>query len=613
MPDTITTPNNLNNKSEVLEKELKRLYRKIGKTAYETSTADSELSELLTSRREKLLKRRQEIDEQLAKMGNVSGDDTKPEPTPVPEPEPEPEPTPTPEPEVEPEPTPEPEVDRGTVTNKAKKNSALKATIAAALIATTLIGGIALSGNRQSKKESVPKATISETQETISGIQDNYDKPGMYLSETKSSPYNFADASVVAEQCDLDEVEMVKYTAENQVESFADYLANLPEELQPTGFKGLSIVETEHRLESLSDKEFDSLKQYFDKTMDDAFTRRVNVNGDYDNAYMRPIDSSKPITHKNMELVHCTTHENAEFTEFYWLDKDGNRIGSMIVRMSPAYDREGNIISYEGCMQAITPKGEPSRLYEKLPEIPTPEPEPTPTPEPEPTPAPEPEPEPEPTPAPEPEPEPGRPSGGKLPDPTPEPEPGRPSGGKLPDPTPTPTPTPTPPYIPPHHPYTPPDKPKDSDNLVRIDDNIKEDITEDVHTEEVKIAPTEDVTKVEEVTEAPAPEEYHEPEPTIVQNEPSESAEQITFAPSYTESTTGETSTTSTETPVNTISPENNYTIDLGGANEGNAEARPVEANPAAQAAANAAEIPVSEAPTSGAELGNILSDLGIS
>ena len=645
MPNTETNSENLDNKSEKVDKELKRLYRKIGETAYGTSEMDSKFVESLISRRDNLLKRRQEINEQLAKMDNISSDENKPDEDTVPdntevdettapaeeepidgEETPETDTTtnietettdqdkPTdsePESPAESEDTPdespdESETSTETTINKPKNNAARAVITAAAILsAAAIIATLFSGGSKKSKKESTPQLTsssVSESYESVRGIQDGYDKPGMYLSEAKSSPYNFADASVVAEQCDLDEVEMVKYTAENQVESFADYLANLPAPLQPQGFRGLSIVETERRLESLSDKEFDSLKQYFDKTMDDAFTRRVNANGDYDNAYMRPIDSSKPITHDNMELVRFSTNENSEYTEFYWIDQDGNRIGSMLVKMSPVYDQEKNIVSYSGCLQVINPKGSAPNLYKGIPEIPTPEP--TPAPAPETTPEQEPEPEPEQ----------GDLSGGKLPDSTPEqeqesePEQGEFSGGKLPESTPPPAPTYTPSYRPS---YTPPDTPKDSDNLVRIDNNIKEDIAEDIHTEEVKITPTADVTGVEEVTVKPAPEEYHEPEPTIVQNEPSRSAEQI-VTPSYTPgSTTRETSTPSAEATTNTISPENNYTIDLGGANESNAEARPVEANPAAQAAANAAEIPVSEAPTSGAGLGNILSGLG--
>ena len=93
--------------------------------------------------------------------------------------------------------------------------------------------------------DGAPSAAVAlETAERERGIYDGYGEKGMYLSEHKTSPVAFANATEVAEVCDDDEVEMIKYTAHNQVESFADYLANLPEELQPDGFKGLSILET---------------------------------------------------------------------------------------------------------------------------------------------------------------------------------------------------------------------------------------------------------------------------------------------------------------------------------------------------------------------------------
>ena len=65
-----------------------------------------------------------------------------------------------------------------------------------------------------------------------------------------------------------------------------------------------------------------------------------------------------------------------------------------------------------------------------------------------------------------------------------------------------------------------------------------------------------------------------------------------------------------------TISEENEYSIDLGGANEENAPANPVLPNEEAQAAADNGEIPIEEAPgpedVGGSELDDNLSELGI-
>ncbi|MDO4526963.1 MAG: hypothetical protein Q4B87_02635, partial [Candidatus Saccharibacteria bacterium] len=129
------------------------------------------------------------------------------------------------------------------------------------------------------------------------------------------------------------------------------------------------------------------------------------------------------------------------------------------------------------------------------------------------------------------------------------------------------------------------------ENLKRIDDKILKDIAEDIGTEKVVVTPTENVEDVEEKTEKPSGADYEGTKPTIVENEASIPAEEI----------------------QPTLSPENDYSQNRGGANAGNAEANPVQDNTAGQAAADQNEIPISEAPTSGEALENALGDLGIS
>lgn len=207
--------------------------------------------------------------------------------------------------------------------------------------------------------------------ETELGIHNGYGEKGMWLSENKSGRYAFANAAEVAEVCNNDEEEMMNYAADNQVESFADYLANLPEELQPEGFKGLGIVDTEHKLEELSEQDFKEIKKQFYGAMDKAFTRRVVANGKYDNAYMALKDINGDAIHENMDIIKCTTNEhNLEVTEFYWEDDNGNEIGSMMVKMSPVYDDGGNIVSFKGCMQVIKPHEQGSPVYKKLTVVP---------------------------------------------------------------------------------------------------------------------------------------------------------------------------------------------------------------------------------------------------
>ena len=554
----------------------------------------------LSQRKEELLKRRAEIDAKLAELGAN-------EQTPMDAPAPS-ESTDDSELEAAIEPVDSHELEETTelsehakyTIERAKKNSGISQAITGAA-ALALAGVIMLGVTSSAKKteraqpDASPVVATEEenSQEIAKGIRDGYDEEGMWLSTNHAiekdgkwnyNSYKFANASVLAEKFDLDETEMVKYVAENQSESFADYLANLPSTLQPEGFKGLSILEAERRLESLSDDEYESIKQHFNSIMDDAFTRRVDVSGNFNNAFMRLKDQSSPITHDNMELVRCTSYEAKRFTEFYWLDEYGNPIGSMLVKMSPVYDRDGNITSYDGCLQVITPKGTMPDTHEGMEEITDADPEGEETEERDQTEDTETDPD---------EPEDNtteeRTSGGD-----PDPEPSHSDS----DPEPTPIIEDETIII-----------PKDSENLTRIDNHINDDIAEDINTEKITITPTEDVTKVEEITEMPAAEECHAPAPEIVQNEPSKEAESVQIA------SPDQTSTNNSQ-PTNVISEENDYTTDLGGANAANAAEPPVEANPEAQSAADAAEIPIEEAPApedvGGTELNDILRGLGI-
>ena len=272
------------------------------------------------------------------------------------------------------------------VKKRAKKNSAARKYAAGvcALIAAAGIGlGIwgAAKGNRSedaSLNGTPAVVTVAnEAGERMKGIYDGYGEKGMYLSEHKTSSVAFANATEVAEVCNADEVDMILYTAHNQVESFADYLANLPEELQPDGFKGLNLTQTEAKLESLSPEEFTALEGTFATIMNNALTRRVTLNGRYDNAYMRVKNPGQDIVHENMELVRCTTNENnLEVTQFYWTDASGREIGNMTVKMTPVRDEKGVIESFKGCEQVVNPEGS-STIYTGMPEIPDPD---TPTP-----------------------------------------------------------------------------------------------------------------------------------------------------------------------------------------------------------------------------------------
>lgn len=440
---------------------------------------------------------------------------------------------------------PTPEGLQSTI-EKAKKNRGLKGVLIATV--SLVLAGIIAAGtwamfhlNGDKNKTDLPDQPISteafdatlgggENQEA-KGIYDGYGEKGMWLSENKGGTYDFASAKETAEACDDDECEMMKYTSRNQVESYADYIANLPEELQPEGFKGLTILEAEKKLESLPDEEYDAIKQQFDGIIDGAFTRDVTLDGDYHNSYMRLIDPSKPATHDNMELVECTTHESGtRAVELYWTD-DGTAYGKVIGTMTVKITRDdnGNIIG--GCMQVVNPVGTHSNIYTGMSTV--------------------------------------------TDNPTPE--------------NPTTPSNPTPDNPTPDKPDTPTEtiKPKDPDNLIRIDEQIQEDIAEDIGTDEVRVTPNPGVSD-NDITDRPSSDDYQGTSPDIVQNDDSREAEPV----------------------QDQVSPENNYSEDRGGANAD--EYAPVQDDQAAQDAADAAEIPVDEAPTGGTELNDILGELGI-
>ena len=269
--------------------------------------------------------------------------------------------------------------------------------MAGSIALSAVVGGIAYHLGKDSKAdaESGPKnqSESYEDAETV-GIKDGYNEKGMYLSDNKPTELSFGSAVEVAEECDSDECEMIKYTADNQVESMASYLANMPEELQPEGFKGLTIAETETKLESLSDEEFEQVQKQFNDGIDQAFTRNVDVDGRYANVLMDKKDGSGDVDHENMEAVKCETDEHATMRQLFWTDDgtaNGKEIGSLTVKI--IVDEAGNIIG--GCIQPLNELDSPviTGLHEKQDkdkkrgDDPTP-PKPTPDPEPEPTPTP---------------------------------------------------------------------------------------------------------------------------------------------------------------------------------------------------------------------------------
>ena len=232
------------------------------------------------------------------------------------------------------------------------------------------------------------------------GIIDGYGEEGMWSCDTKTGKYNFADAEAVAEAVETNDArEMLKYTARNQSESFADYMVSMPDEVRPESLRGITdIREMEKAIENLSNDEHKAVFENFSDVLDNATVKDITLNGRYDNAYMRLKDSNGDVTHDNMELVRCTTTENGTHAQEITLhDKDGNVIGTFIVKANT-----NTSIGKKGCMQVVRPEGSPElSSLDEIPENPDEPGEPTSTPETPDTPTPTPETPDTPTPTPE--------------------------------------------------------------------------------------------------------------------------------------------------------------------------------------------------------------------
>ena len=272
---------------------------------------------------------------------------------------------------------------------KAKKHNGFKTLIVGLLalaVGTATFFGInsnnfGSSKNRESDL-STPTAVAEpvhiETQESEKGIKDGYGEKGLWLSEHKDHDYDYGDAEEVAEVCENDEVEMLKYTGGNQVESLADYIERMPKGLCPEGYEDLSVREIEAKLESLTPDEYETVKAKAMHALDEAFTRRTVTQRDYHHYGMLLEDPNGAVVHENMQLVDRGIGTGVEVVEFYWEATEDHEAGSMLVNIRPVYNNDGDIIGYTGGLEVLRPgENDPATP------ISTPEPEPTPTPTPE--------------------------------------------------------------------------------------------------------------------------------------------------------------------------------------------------------------------------------------
>lgn len=201
--------------------------------------------------------------------------------------------------------------------------------------------------------------------ERAQGIIDGYGEQGMWLDKNKPGKgFAFANAAEVAKVCYNNPKEMMKYTGRNQVESLAAFIGSMPDRVRPEGFKGLSILQANFKLENISDEAYDKVLAEFNNAIDVSKADAEVVSGTYHNVYMAYrtedgrrvgandtyFDEARNVTHDNMELVRCKTNEsNTEVTRFTWTYRsEGGSImaESMIVKIGP-----------EGCIQPISKDG----------------------------------------------------------------------------------------------------------------------------------------------------------------------------------------------------------------------------------------------------------------
>ena len=172
--------------------------------------------------------------------------------------------------------------------------------------------------------------------------------------------------------------------------------------------------------------------------------------------------------------------------------------------------------------------------------------------------------------------------------------------------TPTTSPTPEYPII-----TTPSEPPvtvlasKNEKNLNRIAADTEKSHEEDLHVVDYTPFRDADVTKVEEITKEPTAENYEGTSPAIARNEKTEESEPV-----------GRdlwVSIPENETPPSPVSEKNDYSDNLGGANDQNARENPVESNQESQNQAGQNRIPDNELPGAGEQgTRDLLAELGI-
>ena len=255
-------------------------------------------------------------------------------------------------------------VETGETIEKAKHSNGFKQAIRTAFVIVGIGATLAACSSHNGSSVQTPNTSPTKINEgekpayeyVIS--KDAYGNEGMWGSDNKEGPDNFASAEDVAEINDNDPNKMIKYTASNQLETVADYVTALPDKIKPKGFDDLTAHDAEQKLEGMTDEEYEDVVKELFKIFDSANYSTKKIKGLHDNAYMKLKDPSKGVTLENMELVQGVTNENIEVTVLSWEGVSEQ----LMIKAIPQYDENGNIVGYKGCMQAIEKKGSSGRL-----------------------------------------------------------------------------------------------------------------------------------------------------------------------------------------------------------------------------------------------------------
>lgn len=197
------------------------------------------------------------------------------------------------------------------------------------LSASMLAGGAAMVRNLMHRDAGASTAPIESTdsgldeEETAEAAEENevmrltdgYDEKGEWLEgydenlnytgDAKGGPNNFVDVELVREAIGEDASfgDMLTYNAEHQSESFAAYMAAMPDSMKPEWLRGKTAAESEEAIENASDEDYAEAFRIFKLAYGDAGYEDMRLEGeDIASLYMYLEDGATEVNHDTMHL-----------------------------------------------------------------------------------------------------------------------------------------------------------------------------------------------------------------------------------------------------------------------------------------------------------------------